>query len=156
MNKLIFLYNYKTIIISSLLVMFCTFSFGQDFNKAVKKTDTIPQSSKVKTIPQLRLGMQIGYGYRIAPAPETNNTTLQSHFNKLKHNFSFGTDISYFFTNYMGVGLKYNATIAHVITDSIFYAFADGAKHYDYLSELVDIHYIAPFLSTQIFTVPHK
>jgi hypothetical protein len=155
MNHLTLISKFKTLIFIGLFVIFCTFSFGQSSNVALG-TDAILKSSKVKTISNLRFGAQVGYGYRFAHTPLTNDSTMLSHLNKLKHNVSFGADISYYFTNYLGVGIKYNAIIARVVTDSIFYTFLNSAKKYDYLSELVNVHYFAPFLVAKIFTIPHK
>jgi hypothetical protein len=141
----------KPLLLTSLLALFCAFSFAQSSNESLQ-SETILKSNKVKATPKLKLGVQTGYGYRIAPMQETNDPVLYSHLLQLKHCLSFGADLSYYFTDYIGVGLKYNANIAHALTNDIFY---DGTK-YNYLSELVDIHYIAPFLAVQIFTKPQK
>jgi outer membrane protein W len=134
--------THKYHISTCLLTLFCAFAFGQ--------------SSEEKVAPKLRLGVQTGYGYRIAPMSETNDPVLYGHLLQLKFCWSFGADFSYYFANNIGVGIKYNANVAHALTNDISYTFADGTKNYDYLSELVDIHYIAPFLAVQVFTKPNK
>ncbi|MCL2435897.1 MAG: outer membrane beta-barrel protein [Lentimicrobiaceae bacterium] len=102
--------------------------------------------------PKLKLGAQAGYGYSLAPIAETDYLTMENHFKKLKHKLNFGADFSYYFTKYIGVGIKYNGSVAHAVTDDI----AEVFKGYHQLSELVDIHYFAPLIATQYFIVPKK
>jgi len=99
--------------------------------------------------PKLRLGAQVGYGYGLAPIVETDNLIMENHFKKLKHKLNFGADFSYYFTKYIGVGIKYNGSVSHAVTDDVF-------KGYHQLSELADIHYFAPLIATQYFIVPRK
>jgi hypothetical protein len=69
MNYITLFNKFKTIILFGFFVLFCTLSLGQSSNKAVL-TDTITKSSKVKIPPKLRIGVLVGYVYRIARLPE--------------------------------------------------------------------------------------
>ena len=157
MNKFHSFNKFKISIFSGLFLGLCLFSYGQSAVETTK-TDTPSKTQTVKVSPQkFRIGAQAGYGYRIARIQNSSDDpVMQDHLEKLKHNLSFGADLSYYFTNFIGVGIKYNAIVSHVVTNDITYHFADGDKKYNYLSELVDIHYFAPLFTTQFFTLPHK
>jgi len=147
--------KFKILFLFVLVAVFSGSSFGQ-FSSEILQMNTIQKSQKVKTIPKLKIGAQAGYGYRFASIPYTTNSIMNRHLKKLKNNLSFGADFSYFFTNNIGVGIKYNAIVSHALTDSIFYSFADGVKYYNYLSELSNTHLFAPIIATQFFIVPKK
>jgi hypothetical protein len=67
-----------------------------------------------------------------------------------------GADFLFFFTNHIGVGIKYNAILVHAFPNDISYTFADGTIKKDHLSELVEIHYLGTLLATEFFTIPQK
>ena len=145
--------KFKILIFSGLFLGLCLFSYGQSSLKT-SKTDKFSKSKTGNFSPsKFMISAQVGYGYRIAPTPNTNDFTM---FNKIKLHLSFGADFSYFFTNYIGVGIKYNAVVSHAVINNIIYSLSGGATKYNYLSELSHIHYFAPLIATQFFTVPRK
>ncbi|MDR2971985.1 MAG: hypothetical protein LBU83_08665 [Bacteroidales bacterium] len=143
---------------NKILFLFSLFLFSFSFGFCeILQTDTTLKPQKVKTVPNLRLGVQVGYGYRFASIPYSNNSVLNKHFNKLKHCLSIGADFSYFFKSYIGVGVKYNGIFSHTITENVTFAFEDGSNEdYKQFSESLNIHYFGAFLATQIFIVPKK
>ena len=156
MNYLQFLNKFNILTFSGLCLGLCMFSYGQSSSEA-PKTETTPPSKTAKVaLKSFKIGVQVGYGYRIAPIPDTNDPFMKNHLEKLKHNLSLGADFSYYFTNFIGIGVKYNTIVSYALTENISYSFADGVRTYDYLSELRDIHYFAPFFATQLFTMPRK
>ena len=139
-----------------LFVSFFSFSFGTPLNETIKK-DTISKSQKVKITPKLRLGAQVGYGNRLASFPSTNDPNMNMHLKKLKHNLSFGADISYYFKDYLGVGINYNANVKHAVTEDITSVYPSGTNvFYKQFSELIGTHYVGAFLATKIYTLPQK
>ena len=160
MNYLQLPNKFKILIFIGLLLGLCMFSYGQSSVEATK-TDTLPKSQTVKASPQkIRMSIQIGYGYRtaqIAPIPNIiEDLAMKKHVRKLRNNLSFGADFSYLFYKFIGIGVKYNANVSHVLTNDVYYALADGVRKYDYLSEKIEIHYLAPFIMAQLLSNPRK
>jgi len=136
--------NTKPYLTAILFLGLCLFSYGQSSLK-ISEANKPSKSKTVKFLPsKFMISAQIGYGYRIAPTP------------KMKHCLSFGADFSYFFTNFIGVGIKYNAVVPHVGINNILYLPSGGDTKYYYFSELTNIHYFAPLIATQFFTIPRK
>jgi len=149
-NKLIKLFLF------SFFVFFFSFSYSTPLCESIKR-DTISKPQKVKIDPKLRLGAQAGYGYRIAKFPSTPDPNMNKHLKKLKHNLSFGADLSYYFKDYLGVGVKYNANVTHTVTENVSSFYPDGTHFfYKQFSELIGTHYAGAFLSAQFFTIPQK
>ena len=140
----------------SFFVFFVSFSFGTPLYEVLKK-DTISKPQKAIITPKLRLGAQVGYGYRLASFPSKNDPNMNKHLKKLKNNLSFGADISYYFKNYLGVGIKYNANVTHAVTDDVSFIYPDGTNvFFKQFSELIGTHYVGAFLAAQFFTIPQK
>ena len=148
--------KYKKLFFLILFVSFFSFSFGTPSNESLKR-DSILKSQKVKIDPKLRLGAQVGYGYRFANRPSTGDPNMNKHLKKLKNNLSFGADLSYYLKDYLGVGIKYNANVTHVVTENVSYMFQDGTKvFYNQFSELIGTHYLGAYLLMQYFVIPQK
>lgn len=131
------LYQLNKLFFFSLFVFVFSFSFGTPLNEALT-SDTIPNPQKVRTDPKLRMSAQIGYGYRFADFSSEDEPNINKNLKKLKNNLSFGADLSYYFTEYLGVGIKYNGIVAHIET------------------ELIGTHYFGALLSAHFFPVPLK
>ena len=138
-----------------LFVLLYSFSFGQTSSNSTQN-DTISKLEDVKKNSKFKVGFQMGYGYRTANILKTEDPLMNIHLKKLKNNLSFGADFSYLFTKNIGIGIRYNKAMAHVLTNDISYKFADGVINYNYLSELVGINYVGPFLATQLFIKPNN
>jgi outer membrane protein W len=121
------------------------------------KVDTLPKPQVANASPpKFRVGMQIGYGYRVAPIPQNTPAALKNHLSILKNNLNFGADISYYFKNNIGFGVKYNGISAKAHTSNVMYVLEDGFIIYDKLSNKIEIHFIGAFLSTRYFLESNK
>ena len=156
MNHFLFFSQYKATLLFIMFVLWNTCSYGDPVVEAVKK-DTI---SKPKTAtnppPKFRIGAQIGYGYRLESAPANSFPSIINHISKLRHNISFGADISYYLKNNFGFGVIYQGISSKNSSSNIPYPNEDGTFFHDFLSEDIEIHCIGPFLSFRYFIVPNK
>jgi len=148
--------KFKTLIFFCLFVVLCGFSFAQPLNEGFQ-IDATQKSQKNTTIPNLKVSAQVGYGYRFANSLYTAESAMYKHLKKLKNSLSFGADFSYYFTNNIGIGIKYNSISSHVVTNDLRYTFSNGNKeNAKQVSEYIETHFVGAFLATQFFLVPNK
>jgi hypothetical protein len=136
------------------ILIFATFCFFACPINAQTGTDSLSKPLLVK-LPELRLGTHIGYGYKFARIPNNHSPEIQKYFSKLQHNLCFGTDISHFYSKYMGFGFKYNALHTQVASDEHL-RIPDGDNFMHASSEKRWIHNISVFLAGRYFIVPNK
>jgi hypothetical protein len=105
--------------------------------------------------PSFRVGVQVGYGHRIAKIPFDIHSTVEDHLRKLKRNVSFGADMSYYFKNNVGIGIKYNGISASAFTPDMPYLLSDGSFFYDNYSNKIGIHLIGLLVGARFF-LEHK
>ena len=153
--------NFKILIFFSLFAYLCAFSYGQSPLEVVK-IDTFAKPWVAKApLPKLRIGAQIGYSYRFILTPNNAQESMKDYIKKLRSNLGFGADISYYFNNYIGLGLKYNGISSNASTPNFPYLVTDELTgnietYYALLSERIGIHCVAPFFSVRYFAVPNK
>lgn len=59
-------------------------------------------------VTRVRFGVNTGFSYRTAPVAEDIPSSLTSYLESLKSGHNFGMDFSYFFNDYLGIGLQAN------------------------------------------------
>jgi len=142
----------KTLILFSFFVILCKFSYGLSSSSAEEmKMDTVSKVQTVQPLPKFRIGAQIGYGYRFDRISDSDLPGM----NNLKHSLSYGGDLSYYFSKYIGAGIKYNGIYSKTNLSKINpYGQPDGSASITPQSE--GIHYIGAFLSIRYFVIPNK
>ena len=86
-NFLSVLSQFKAFLFLGLFVLLCTFVFGQTPDNSAQN-DMNSKSEAAKEYSRIKVGFQIGYGYRIASVLPAEDPIMNIHFNKLKNNLS--------------------------------------------------------------------
>ena len=104
------------------------FSFAQEYVEA----------------PKFRIAVQGGYGRRLAKYQATNNELIDNHNRRLFGGLDYGADMTYYFSDSYGFGLKYNNM--HTISKDAVVS-EDGRS--GMYSEAMDIMFVGPMMSTR-------
>lgn len=148
----------RTLIFFSLFLFLCKFSYGQS-SAAKQKIDTVPKVQTANPLPKLRFGAQFGYGYRFERGFNEHwrdHHGVDCYLFKLKNGVSFGADITYYFSKYMGAGIKYNGIYSQAKLSKDFAIESPFDWFIIRTSEKVSIHYIGVFYAVRYFIIPHK
>ncbi len=107
------------------------------------QTSEVPESIIVKYIdyPQFRLAITGGYAYRTGKLPDGVGTTTEEYLKDLKSGFHIGADATYFFSEFMGVGMKYD--VFRSKSEYSKYSFSAVRSNED-LSDDMTINFIGP------------
>jgi opacity protein-like surface antigen len=119
-----------------------------DFHQTNKlKTDTL---SEKKDYQNIRIGLSAGYSYHIAKVHEDVPSDFEDYTRKLKSGLNLGVDITYFFTEYIGAGIKYNRFTTSNSMDNVYIEDINGNRRYGTMSDDILINFIGPMLSTRL------
>jgi hypothetical protein len=154
MKHLFSFHNFKSLLFFAFFVMQCTFSYSQVYAEKTK-IDTLPKPQTINKPPRLRIGAQIGYGHRLADIT-AGTAALEKHEAKLKRNLSYSSDISYYFKNNFGIGIKYNGISARALSTDIPFLLDDGTVWHGLFSENIGIHYIGGFFAARYSVAPEN
>lgn len=149
----------RTLILFSLFLLLFKFSYGQSSKSEKRKIDTIPNVQTAKPLPKLRFGAQVGYGYRFERGlypHDSGYPAINDYSFKLKNGVSFGADLTYYFSKYMGAGIKYSGIYSQAKLSTAVFADAPENAFCAPISEKIDIHYIGIFYAARYFVIPHK
>jgi len=138
-----------------MFILLCKFSYGQ-FPSKETEIDTVPVVQTETSLPWFKFGAQIGYGYRLEPVSDPVFPEMGNYNSKLKHSLNYGADLSYYFSKYMGMGIKYNGIYAQSTLSKINPDSPDGDGSIVPSSEKIGIHYIGVFYAARYFVVPNK
>ena len=97
-----------------------------------------------------RLAISGGYGYRIGAISDDTPSDFKEYTKELKKGYNYSGDLTYFFTKYMGFGLKYNFFNATNSMDNIYVESMDGNRRYGKMSDDISITFIGPTFTTRI------
>jgi hypothetical protein len=98
--------------------------------------------------PHFRLALNGGYSYRIAPVSEDFDDWQKDYIQGLKKGYHLSIDASYFFSEYLGFGIKYSLNSSSNSLDNVTATFADGSVFTGTMSDDITIRYKAlTFLS---------
>lgn len=90
----------------------------------------------------LRLGLGLGYTYRLAKAPDGSSAAIQKHIKKIKSGFNMKIDAVYFFGRYFGLGAKYTYTNSKAKSERISGYTVYGSPFYGTASDNINLHFI--------------
>lgn len=104
--------------------------------------------------PHLRFGINGGYSYLTAKIDESIPHDFTEYMNDLKSGFHIGADLTYYFNEPLGFGLKLNSFRTSNQVDNIYISDVYGARRYGKLEDNISVLYVAPVFSTRFFN--HK
>ncbi|MGC3976815.1 MAG: hypothetical protein QM751_00370 [Paludibacteraceae bacterium] len=97
--------------------------------------------------PRFRGAINGGWSYRTAKVSDNTPSGLEQYMNNLKSGFHYGLDGAYYFSELLGVGIKYNNFNSKNKMDDIQLRFSDGTYVNGELSDNISINFIGSFFS---------
>lgn len=128
----------KTFVTFIMMLCASAFAFSQTIVSSDETID-IP-------IPNVRVAVHGGGAYRLAKVASTNNEVLDQHLKNLKWGFTYGADATYFFTETLGAGIKYN-NMHSFSSEDVTITYDDGTRKSGKLEDNIDIWFIGPMVS---------
>ena len=138
----------KKLLVVFLLIM------AAGFSAAAQTIVTSDQSIEVN-VPNWRIAFHGGVGYRLAKVADTGSADLNDYLKKLKLGYTYGGDITYFFSETLGAGIKVNDMHSSQKAD-VMVTYDDGSKHVGRLSDAIDIMFVGPMLSYRSFNLSNR
>lgn len=105
--------------------------------------------------PKFRMIVNGGYGYRPVKVAETGNDIIDTHNKKLKKGVVYGAEAAYYFSENLGIGVKYSnmhssAKDRVVITDEA------GNSRRGMYSDVIDMTFIGPVINSYKMSLDQK
>ncbi len=97
-----------------------------------------------------RIGINGGYSYRTAKVAENVPNDFKDYTKELKSGYHLGGDLTYFFTEPLGFGLKYYLFKSSNSMDNIYVRDPYGNITYGNMSDDITISFIGPTFSTRL------
>ena len=153
-EEVYFSYRYKNEIISTWLrlekIEYCQFNYFEQAEVPVEKI------LANKIYPRFRLALHGGYAYRTVRLHPNTPSDLVKYEKKLRFGFTYGLDFSYYLSQYLGVGVGYNAFLTQnkIANRKIF---TDG--HYKDVGEVSNdsrIDFIGAFIHSRKLSINKK
>jgi len=109
-------------------------------NGGVKPTDNFTH---------FRLALHGGYSYLVAKVGDNVPSDFQDYIKELKSGYHFGGDISYYFTENLGFGIKYSQ-FKSSNSISVYSEGIEGNVSYGEMSDNITTSFIGPMFSVRI------
>lgn len=101
--------------------------------------------------PSLRLGVGGGLSYRLAKTADFIPPDLKNYINDLKSGYHFGLDLTYFFSDQIGAGVKYAVHKSSNRDDQGYLSMPDGSTIVGLMSDKITISFIGPTIGIRSF-----
>ena len=108
-----------------------------------------------KDFPYLNISVIGGYSYLIGEISDDLSSELKDYIKELKSGYNFGADISYYFAESYGAGIKYNIFKTSNSIDG-FFEDENGNQIPGTFSESITTSYIGPSFSARIMDKKRK
>lgn len=153
-DNIYFTFKYKGEIRNTLLPVHRVILYQYNYYQT---PEVMPEQIKrTAKYPHFRIALNGGYSYRLASAPADASPDQKSYINGLKSGYNYGADLTYFFTEYLGIGFKYNTFASKNKLNNRYITYIDGSTDYGTISDNIKINFIAPFFSTRILNTSKK
>jgi hypothetical protein len=101
-----------------------------------------------KYYPRFRFAVSGGWSYRTGRLPQNISPDVSDYLQKLKSGFHYDAGLSYYFSEYLGAGLRYSEYLSSNSDD--------GSIGYGSMSDRIRINFIGPVFSTRLFNQTKK
>lgn len=147
-DNIYFTFKHKNEIRNTLLPLSRVKAYQYDFYK----TSEVPEGKVVREedFQHFRIALNGGYSYQTAKIAENVPADFKDYIKKIKSGYHFGGDITYYFTEPLGFGLKYYLFKSSNSLDDVYLEDNQGNRH-GRMSDDLTITYIGPYFSTRIF-----
>lgn len=97
---------------------------------------------------KIRFGIYGGWSYRTAKVNKNVPSQLQQYIKDLKAGYHLGGDFNYFFSENIGLGLKYSIYRASNELNNVYIVDGSGQGRTGKVKDEITIHYFGPTIST--------
>lgn len=115
----------------------------RNFYKTAKLTNA--QIDSIYKPSRWRFGLACGYSRWIAKNPSGISSDLSSYINGLKNGFNYAADVTYYFNQRWGVGVKYHGFNSSNSIDDYSVTSTDGTVTTGTVSDKEWIQYVGPY-----------
>jgi len=98
---------------------------------------------------RFRFSINAGLGYETAKIGDAVPSDFKDYVRQLKSGFVFGADLSYYFSEVIGVGVKYAQFNSSNSLDNIYIEDSQGVRQYGRMSDKLSVSFIGPTFSTR-------
>ncbi len=124
-----------------LIISLLAVSFGLGAQTIVTSDATVGQRA-----PRLRVAVQGGGVYRFGKLPSDASPDTRAYLKNLKAGYTYGADVTYFFSEALGVGARYNNIhTSSSATGTI--TFDTGETASGKIQDIIDICFAGPFVT---------
>jgi len=123
------------------------------FQIAEVPADMIPDNNN---FPRYRFAVSGGWSYRTAKLSNSIQSDFRNHYQKLKSGFHYDLGISYYFSELLGVGLKYNEFLTSYETENVYLTYPNGHTEYGNLKDSYRIKFFGPVFCTRLLNSKMK
>jgi hypothetical protein len=109
-----------------------------------------------ETFPHWRLAIDGGYSYQTANVGNNVPSGFSSYVEGLKSGYHFAGDVTYYFTEFLGVGFKYLLFKTSNQMDNISVTLSNGVTKYGNMSDDISITFIGPTFCTRLLNSNKK
>lgn len=106
--------------------------------------------------PHFRVAINGGFSYRTAKLADDIPSDFENYMKELKYGYHYGLDLSYYFSEQLGIGIKYSIYKSKNEIDNISVTRPDGSTQYGKMSDNISINFIGPFISTRLLNANKK
>lgn len=100
--------------------------------------------------PNFRLAINAGLAYRTAKIADNVPSDFKSYMKDLKSGVSYSADISYFFSEQLGFGLKYALFKSKNSVSNVMVTFPDGSSEIGSMSDNISNSFFGPIFTTRL------
>lgn len=140
-----FTFKYKEEIRSTLLPLNeVKFHQSDYFETAIVPIDKIVN---YENYPHFKAAVNFGWSTRTSSLPDDINSDMRDYYSDLQSGFNYGIDLSYFFSEHIGVCFNYTAFRTKNDMNEVIVNFNDGTSKTGKLSDDITINYFGPSYS---------
>ncbi len=100
--------------------------------------------------PRWRLSFNGGFSYRLGKLPPGIDPSLKPYLKDLKSGAHYEAGVSYYFSEQLGAGLRYNHFLSKASADNIYVTPPNGQTQYGSMSDNIGITWFGPLFSTRL------
>ncbi len=153
-DKIYFTFKYEGEIYSTLIPLGQVRHYQQNYYKtAIVSKDKVIDN---EIYPYFSAAINGGWSYRTARLPDNIPHDFIQYVKDLRSGYHYGIDLSYYFSEHLGIGLDYYIYRSKNEIDNIYVIRPDGTTQYGKMSDDISIDFIAPFFSTRLLNSNKK
>ena len=153
-DNIYFTFKHKDEIRSTLLPV----SGVKEHKTGFYQTSEVPEGkiAGYKSYPHFRVALSGGYSYMTAKVSDKVPSDFKQYIKELKSGYHFDGDITYYFTEILGAGVKYSMFGSSNRIDDIWVKDIYGNTKYGHMSDDLKISFIAPMFSSRFLSRDKK